>query len=798
MHKLVLLIFLFMVSVVASKAATFMVTSKSDSGPGTLRAAIEDANSNGTAPTDLIRFDLPGNTATDVTIALETELPILSSNIVIDGTTQPFAALLNPNIRIVLTRATALYMNGLSVVDAQNIEIYGILFRDFKADPLGSISDKKGGIYLYNSSNIKIGVPGRPNCFTGSYAGILSPYSIPTRYIENVTIAANIFGMTEDGRTLAPNESGVDMSFMRNGLIGGTTAAEGNLFSGNTRNGVALGGAEGGIYIQKNIVGLDRLSQVRPTAAANGIYVNGATSSPRITGNLVVGQNKGILLDNIGAGFQISGNTIGTGTAGSESYGNALGIHITASQAGVIGGTTAPDANVIAYNKTGIFIEIAYPVSILRNSMYCNTEASISFKNLPAGKSVTKSQIQTITPNGASGVYLPNSKIELFYDDSCPDCQGKTWIATIPTGADGRWSYTGVLTGGITSLGTNADGATASFSSPELADQNKIITGTTCGGNTGSIKNVAISDATVFTWYNSTGTVVSRTPDLLDVPAGTYYLVAGQPGACMLQSPDYVIPNAEPVYKAKVSVTAATCDRNNGAIFVTGYDNAVPTQLTWTNENGVVVGSQPLLSGVSKGVYTLTASNGARCTNIAGVFTVNEIKPPVLDVSALKQTVSCDGKIISVNGIVVTGTTLPYTYVWFDNMHQKVYTGLNLTGVVPGNYELVVTDVNGCVLNTGILDFTDTSNRNLKIPTAFSPNGDSTNDTWKIEGAINYPSAEFSVFNRNGERVFYSKGYATDFDGQFNGKSLPVGVYYYIIDLKTDCPKLNGSLTLIR
>jgi len=796
MRSFVLVIFL-LLSFAVANAAVFTVTSKDDSGAGSLRDAINQANANNPVGSDVIQFNLPGSTAADVTIALLTELPPLSSNIVIDGTTQPFSALLNPDVRIILTPGTTNYLNGLTIKNAEHIEIYGILFRSFQSDPLGGLDDKKGGIYLSNSSNIKIGAPGKPNCFTGSYAGILAPYNTSKQYVAQITIAANIFGMTENGLALAANETGIDMSFLRNSVIGGATAAEGNLITGNTKTGIAIGAADASIKITNNIIGLDRKLRVWPANVANGIYVNGDGSRPEIIRNTIVGQVKGILLDNVNGGFQISGNTIGKEPSGTENFGNTIGIHINSSQAGVIGGANAADANMIAHNKTGILVEFSYPVSILRNSVYCNTEA-IAFKNLPAGKNVRQSRITTITPSGASGTYFANSKIELFYDDSCPDCQGKTWIATIPTLGDGSWSYTGVLTAGITSLGTNSDGATASFSRPELADGGKIITSTICGGNGGSIRNIIVTDASVYTWYNAAGAVVANTTDLNNMPAGDYYLTAGQPGACMLRSPNYTIPNVNLIYKANANITAATCEKDNGSIFITGFENAVPTQLTWLNESGAEVGHQLLLPNLPKGTYRLMATNGALCTNLAGTFTVAEVKPPVLDLSALKQTVSCDGKIITVNGITVSGTTQPYTYAWFDSSHQQVYNGLNLTGVPPGNYELVVTDINGCVLNSNTLDFTDISNRALKVPSAFSPNGDSANDTWRIEGAVNYPTAEFSVYNRNGERVFYSKGYATDFDGQYNGKALPVGVYYYIIDLKTDCPKLNGSVTLIR
>jgi gliding motility-associated-like protein len=39
------------------------------------------------------------------------------------------------------------------------------------------------------------------------------------------------------------------------------------------------------------------------------------------------------------------------------------------------------------------------------------------------------------------------------------------------------------------------------------------------------------------------------------------------------------------------------------------------------------------------------------------------------------------------------------------------------------------------------------------------------------------------VYNRWGEQLFYSKGYTIPFNGQYKGKDLPVGTYYYIINL---------------
>lgn len=84
------------------------------------------------------------------------------------------------------------------------------------------------------------------------------------------------------------------------------------------------------------------------------------------------------------------------------------------------------------------------------------------------------------------------------------------------------------------------------------------------------------------------------------------------------------------------------------------------------------------------------------------------------------------------------------------------------------------------------------------IPNAFSPNGDGINDTWKIQYLESYPGATIDVFNRYGQKVFSSLGYQTEWNGNYNGRPLPVGVYYYIINPKNGRPIFSGSVTIIK
>jgi gliding motility-associated-like protein len=86
----------------------------------------------------------------------------------------------------------------------------------------------------------------------------------------------------------------------------------------------------------------------------------------------------------------------------------------------------------------------------------------------------------------------------------------------------------------------------------------------------------------------------------------------------------------------------------------------------------------------------------------------------------------------------------------------------------------------------------------LSPPNSFTPNGDGVNDVWNVASLDSYPEAITEIFNRSGQKVFVSKGYTVPFDGNYQSKPLPVGVYYYRISPNNGRKTVSGSLTIIR
>jgi gliding motility-associated-like protein len=86
------------------------------------------------------------------------------------------------------------------------------------------------------------------------------------------------------------------------------------------------------------------------------------------------------------------------------------------------------------------------------------------------------------------------------------------------------------------------------------------------------------------------------------------------------------------------------------------------------------------------------------------------------------------------------------------------------------------------------------------IPSIFTPNNDGINDFFVIQclSSGDYPYNKLVIFNQNGSEVFYSEPYDNDWQGQYKGKDLPVGTYFYILDFGDGQPPQRGFLVLER
>jgi len=340
----------------AATAATYTVTTTADSGAGSLRQAILDANANSGA--DSIAFDIPGSGIHTITPL--TALPPITQSLTIDGYTQPGSSpdtnpFGQPWNAVVLIEIDGEHLGsndaGLSVAAGT------FVVRGLAINRCGTVTS--GAMFLQSVATVAGNVIGLDP--TGNFA--------PGGRLSQGTGIWNVAGASV--------------------LIGGSNPADRNLISGN-------GGqfSSGGIYaqsgvttIQGNYIGTDAAGtlQIPNILGINcnfaSVVVGGAATGQ---GNLISGNGGG------GIGLQgctastIQGNLIGTDVTVTAPLGNpAGGIGTTGGSVVTIGGLAAGEGNTIAFNgndvvgSAGLEIDTATRVSIRGNRIYGNVPLGI-------------------------------------------------------------------------------------------------------------------------------------------------------------------------------------------------------------------------------------------------------------------------------------------------------------------------------------------------------------------------------------------------------------------------------------
>lgn len=150
---------------------------------------------------------------------------------------------------------------------------------------------------------------------------------------------------------------------------------------------------------------------------------------------------------------------------------------------------------------------------------------------------------------------------------------------------------------------------------------------------------------------------------------------------------------------------------------------------------------------------------------------------------------------------MITGEAGPerYTTALRKVKYERVFPSSNANRVI---YIIASDAESESVPAERVIQF-ELSDVSLDIPSAFTPNGDAANDTWKIiprQSQESFGEAHIRVYNRHGVMVFEAIGFDHEWDGRFNGELLPADTYFYTIDLKLNAPQgyISGSVTILR
>lgn len=200
----------------------------------------------------------------------------------------------------------------------------------------------------------------------------------------------------------------------------------------------------------------------------------------------------------------------------------------------------------------------------------------------------------------------------------------------------------------------------------------------------------------------------------------------------------------------------------------------------------------PNVSGIGAHTltYTYTGDNG--CVNsITQQMGVN----PTPIANAGPDKVVLEGGTVLLTPALNSG--FPVTYLWTPptSLNDPTRPDASSSPQADITYTLTVTSDKGCATSDEV--FVKLLLKPL-IPNIFSPNGDGVHDKWEVSFLDTYPGCTVEIYNRYGQIVFKSTGYSNPWDGKVNGKDVPIGTYYYIIDPKNNRAKMTGYVDVIR
>ncbi|MBS0495873.1 MAG: tandem-95 repeat protein, partial [Proteobacteria bacterium] len=318
-----------------------LLTSKGADGSISLREAITAINNTSTGGSPVhLEFAIAGTGIH--TITLGSALPAITKPVIIDATTDDSFAAQGNRPAIVLSGNNSV-VNGLRL-------------------NAGSGGSTIRGLVVTNFTDTGIAI----NASNGN------------------TIAGNWLGLNSAGTGAAGNNVGVSVTNATNNIIGGTSAADRNVISGNSWLGVYFAGSSASNQVLGNYIGTNAAG-TGSVANNFGIVVSGSAQNNTIGGTSAGARN--VISGNTYDGLQVNstsatanliqGNYIGTNAAGSAALAN-LGMGIVLNSANnTVGGTAAGAGNVISGNgKAGVNINGASATGNLVAGNYIGTNAA--------------------------------------------------------------------------------------------------------------------------------------------------------------------------------------------------------------------------------------------------------------------------------------------------------------------------------------------------------------------------------------------------------------------------------------
>ena len=386
---------------------------------------------------------------------------------------------------------------------------------------------------------------------------------------------------------------------------------------------------------------------------------------------------------------------------------------------------------------------------------------------------------------------------------SCTDCLDP--IATVST------TTTYMIT--VTAEGTECTDpqsytiSVLNDNGPTLTDQRVL-----CSGDSRQLITGGVNPE--YTYTITGGGVESNDPNVIVTPTQTTTYTVTTVGACETFT-DQVTLDVLESYTLSIDGPEFVCEGDDLTL-TANPSTGISGSFLWTLPDGTTRTDQQITeTPVNGDVYTVVFTDGAGCSSATATYTVTvigtdftlDIVPTNLD-GVVLDSAAFAGQTLILNAIGVPAG-IEVTYSWNGNFDPGTGTGQMLTVIVPGSdqnpgdlqYDVTASTVQGgCEVST----FTSLPiiQTNTSIPEIITPNGDGTNDIFRVFYTTGATVEDFtlSVFNRWGQKIFTSNDIDQGWDGTKNGTPQNMDTYLYITKFRIngETVEKDGQFSLIR
>lgn len=345
---------------------------------------------------------------------------------------------------------------------------------------------------------------------------------------------------------------------------------------------------------------------------------------------------------------------------------------------------------------------------------------------------------------------------------------------------------------------TDANGCTATQTATLINPVSLTISNTfttpSCNTTPDGLIDITVGGGTLPYSYQWSGASTAITEDLSAILSGTYTITVTDSNFCTIADTIILLPNQTVI--ANAGNDTSFCQSGTLTLDASGSVNAATYQ--WFDMSNTLLGSSAVLtftppSGTNS--FYIVVDNGTGCVDSD---TIDVTANPLPNANAGADVTIVIGASTPIGGSPTT-TTTGAGILWTPGggLDNPAIGNPTATPSFTTTYTVTVTSAQGC---TAVDSMIVTVRPGIVFPDGISPNADGANDEWIIDGIELFPDCIVEVYNRWGELLFQSVGYKENWKGTYNGQELPVGTYYYIIDLKDPIfpDAFTGPITILR